>query len=90
VGKTIFIKYHLIMALVDAKLFKQDVYTLIVDLTSAFNTAYYDKLLWILYDLKSPTDAIDVINLYTEARTEICLPLGGNTESIPVERGAIQ
>jgi hypothetical protein len=52
----------------DAKLFKQDIYALIVDSTSAFNTTDHEKLLWIMYDLGFPTDAIDVVkDLYMEA-----------------------
>ena len=37
---------------------------LIVEITSAFNTTtHHDKLLWIMYDLGFPTDAIDVVNI---------------------------
>jgi len=49
------------MALEDAKLFRQDMYALIVDFTSAFNTTDHDRMLWIMYDLGFPTDAIEVV-----------------------------
>ena len=80
------------MALEDAKLIKQDISALVlVDFTSAFNTTDHDILLWFMYDLGFPTDAIDVVkDLYMEARTKIRLPSGEHTDSIPVERGTIQ
>ena len=66
---------NIIMALEDAKLFKQDVYALIVDFTSAFNTTDHDRMLWIMYDMGFPTDAIDVVkNLYQQATTQVHLP----------------
>eukprot|EP00983_Pelagomonas_calceolata_P036504 1133953-Pelagomonas_calceolata.AAC.1 len=69
------------MSLEDAKLFKQDIYALIVDFTSAFNTTDHDRMLWIMYDLGFPTDAIDTVkNLYEDATTQVRLPSGGNTE----------
>jgi len=46
------------MALEDAKLFCKDIYALIVDFTLAFNTTDHDRILWIMYDLGFPTDAI--------------------------------
>jgi len=56
------------MALEDAKLFHKDIYALIVDFTSAFNTTDHDRMLWIMYDLGFPTDAIDTVkNLYENA-----------------------
>ena len=48
-------------------------------------------MLWIMYDLGFPTDAIEAVkHLYTQASTQIRLPSGGNTDPIPVERGTIQ
>jgi len=48
-------------------------------------------MLWIMYDLGFPTDAIDTVkNLYEDATTQITLPSGGSTQKIPVERGTIQ
>jgi len=79
------------MVLEDAKLFKQDVYALIVDFTSAFNTTDHDRMLWIMYDMGFPTDAVDIVkNLYEEATTQVRIPSGGHTDQIPVERGTIQ
>jgi hypothetical protein len=56
---------NIIMALEDAKLLKQDVYALIVDFTSSFNTTDHDRLLWIMYDLGFPTDAVDFVGVCT-------------------------
>jgi len=39
------------MSLEDAKLFKNDIYALIVDILSAFNTTYHNRMFWIMYDL---------------------------------------
>ena len=75
----------------DAKLFHKDIYALIVDLTSAFNTTDHDRMLWIMYDLGFQTDAIDAVkNLYENATTQVKLPSGVCTGQIPVERGTIQ
>eukprot|EP00983_Pelagomonas_calceolata_P041898 1138246-Pelagomonas_calceolata.AAC.2 len=38
---------NLIMALEDSKIFNRDIYAMIVDFTSAFNTTDHDKLPWI-------------------------------------------
>jgi len=40
---------NVIMALEDAKLFRNDIYALIVDFTSAFNTTDHDRMFWIMY-----------------------------------------
>ena len=82
---------NVIMALEDAKLFHKDIYALIVDLTSAFNTTDHDRMLWIMYDLGFPNDAIDAVkNLYEDATIQVKLPSGVCTGQIPVERGTIQ
>jgi len=48
-------------------------------------------MLWIMYDLGFPMDAIEVVkDLYQNATTQVRLPQGGNTDQIPVERGTIQ
>jgi len=79
------------MSLKDAKLSKNHIYALIVDLTSAFNTTDQDRILWIMYVLGFPTDAIDTVkNLYEDATTQIRLPSGGSTQKISIERGTIQ
>ncbi len=82
---------NIIMALEDAQFFKQHMYALIVDFTSAFNTTDHARMLWIMYDLGFPTDAIDVVkNLYQNATTQVRLPQGGQTDQKSVKRGAIQ
>ena len=48
-------------------------------------------MLWTVYDMGFPTDAIDVVkNLYQQATTQVRLLTGGHTDQIPVERGTIQ
>ncbi|KAJ9519805.1 hypothetical protein QJQ45_013498 [Haematococcus lacustris] len=80
----------LVMALEDAKLAKADIYALLVDFTSAFNTTCQDKLLWIMHDLGFPTDATDAVkDLYTGATTRFKTPYG-HTDPVPVNRGTIQ
>ncbi|KAJ9517045.1 hypothetical protein QJQ45_002549 [Haematococcus lacustris] len=80
----------LVMALEDAKLAKVDIYALLVDFTSAFNTTCQDKLLWIMHDLGFPTDATDAVkDLYTGATTRFRTPYGP-TDPVPVDRGTIQ
>eukprot|EP00983_Pelagomonas_calceolata_P030233 948200-Pelagomonas_calceolata.AAC.1 len=74
------------MGLEDAKTFGKDIYALIVDFTSAFNTTDHDRMLWIMYDLGFSTDAIDTVkNPYESATTQV-RPLGHSTEKNPVER----
>jgi len=81
---------NVIMALEGSKLHSKDIYALVVDLTSASNTTDHDRMLWIMYDLGFPTDAIEAVkHLYTQASTQIRLPSGGSTDPIPVERGTI-
>ncbi len=79
------------MRLEDAKIFKKDIYALVVDFTSDFDTTDHDRMLWIIYDIGFPTDVIDAVkNLYEDATTQIGLPSGGYTQTIPVERRTIQ
>ena len=60
--------------------FINNIYALIVDFTSAFNTT--DQLLIIAFDPRFPTDAIDVVtNLYYQAHTRIRLPSGCTRET---------
>jgi len=48
-------------------------------------------MLWIMYDLCFPTDAIDTVkNLREDATTQVRLASGGSTQKIPVERSTIQ
>ena len=82
---------NVVMALEDAKLFRKDIYALIVDFTSAFNTTNHDCMLRIMYDLGFPADAIDAVrNLYQYATTQVNLPSGVCSNKIPIERGTKQ
>ena len=48
-------------------------------------------MLWIMYDLGFPTDAIDAVrNLYEHATTKVNLPSRVCTNKIPIERATIQ
>ncbi len=88
------------MALEDAKLSKKDMYALIMDFTSAFNSTDHDSILWIMYDLGFSTDAIEVVKKLSIKPISKChnpglpsrqvVPHGGHTDLIPVERGTIQ
>ncbi|GIL48950.1 hypothetical protein Vafri_5443, partial [Volvox africanus] len=63
---------NLIHAIEDAGLTRQDLYTLYIDFSSAFNTINHDLLLQIMYDLGLPDDLIQVIrDLYSQARTTV-------------------
>ena len=78
------------MGLEDANIFGKDIYALIVDFTSAFNTTDHDRMLWIMYDLGFPTDAIDTVkDLYENATTQVRLSSGASTNCIHFERGTI-
>jgi hypothetical protein len=59
------------------KLFKQDIYALTGVFTLESSKVDHKKLMWIMYDLRLPADAIDVVKyLYSGAHTQIRLPLG--------------
>eukprot|EP00983_Pelagomonas_calceolata_P022989 723933-Pelagomonas_calceolata.AAC.1 len=65
------------MGLEDANTIGKDIYALILDFTSALKTTDHDRMLWIMYDLGFPTDAIDTVkNLYESATTQVRLPSG--------------
>jgi len=83
---------NVVMALEDAKLYRKNIYALIVDFTSAFNTTDHDRVLWIMYDLGFPADAVGAVrNLYEHAcHHQGNLPSGVCTIKIPIERGTIQ
>ncbi len=88
---SIYQQQNVIMALEDAKLFGNNIYALIVDFTSAFNTTDHDKMLMIMYNLGLPADAIEIVkNLYEEATTQVKHLSGHSTNPIPIERGTIQ
>jgi hypothetical protein len=80
----------LVMAIEDAKLSQQDLYTLQVDFSSAFNMTDHDITLQIMYDLGFPTDAIEVVkDIYTHATTAYKTP-HGLTSKLTVDRGTLQ
>ena len=78
------------MAIEDAELSQQDLYTLQVDFSSAFNMIDQDRLLMVMYDLGFPTDAVEVVkDLYTGATTSYFTDYGP-TPPITVDRGTLQ
>jgi exonuclease III len=78
------------MAIEDAELSQQDLYTMQVDFSSAFNTIDQDRLLMVMYDLGFPTDAVEVVkDLYDGATTSYVTDYGP-TAPISVERGTLQ
>ena len=68
---------NVLITLEDAKLYKQDIYALIVDFTSAFNTTDHDKL----FDLGFPTDAIDVVKTSSTHQNRAAFGLHGRHPS---------
>eukprot|EP00983_Pelagomonas_calceolata_P006637 217933-Pelagomonas_calceolata.AAC.1 len=56
-----------ITGLEDAKTLGKDIYALIVDFTSAFNTTDNNRMLWIMYDLGFPTDATHTVKFSMKA-----------------------
>jgi Reverse transcriptase (RNA-dependent DNA polymerase) len=80
----------LVLAYEDAKITGQDMYTMQVDFSSAFNMTDHDLTLQILYDLGFPTDAIEVVkDIYTNATTTYKTAYG-KTGPVPVDRGTLQ
>jgi hypothetical protein len=80
----------LVLAYEDAKITGQDIYTMQVDFSSAFNMTDHDLTLQILYDLGFPTDAIEVVkDIYTNATTAY-KTAHGKTGPVPVDRGTLQ
>ena len=82
---------RMIFAIEDAFHFKQDLYAMYIDFTSAFNTIDHAKLRQIMLDLGFPLDAVDVVSdLYVHASSVVQLGHHGSTRAIPVGRGSIQ
>jgi ribonuclease HI len=80
----------LLMMIEDAELTAQDLYTLQVDFSAAFNMSDHDLQLQIMYDLGFPTDAIEVVkDLYTGATTRYQTP-HGPTPPVQINRGTMQ
>ncbi len=78
------------MVIEDAELSQQDLYTLQVDYSSAFNMIDQDRLLMVMYDLGFPTDAVEVVkDLYDGATTSYVTDYGP-TAPMRVERGTLQ
>jgi len=74
----------------DAHLSKQDIYSLYVDFSSAFNTIGHEQLMYILDYMKYPEQIKQAIKqIYTEPETKIDTPYG-ETNTIPLGRGTIQ
>jgi hypothetical protein len=79
-----------ISAIEDAQLFGQDIYTLYVDFSAAFNMVNHARLLEILGMLGVPQQIQTcVTNLYGNASTRILTPFGP-TDPIPITRGTLQ
>ncbi len=73
----------------DAGICHQDLYLMYIKFRLAFNTIDRDKLLRTMYDLGSPTDAIEMkASLYTDATTRINLDFA-LTDLIELGRGTI-
>jgi hypothetical protein len=80
----------LVMAIEDARLTAQDLYTMQVDFSSAFNMTDHDITLQTLYDLGFPTDAIETVkDIYTHATTAYITEYGP-TEPVQIDRGTLQ
>eukprot|EP00983_Pelagomonas_calceolata_P058713 1145609-Pelagomonas_calceolata.AAC.2 len=69
------------MGLEEAKTFGTDIYVLIEDFTSGFYGTDHDRMLWIMYDLGFPTDAINVYRDIVKKNS------GRSILKVPVEKG---
>ena len=79
-----------ILMIEDAALYRQDLYSLYIDFSSAFNTVNHDQLLMIMQKMGFPGVATNTVkDIYTNARTKISMP-AGVTEDISIGRGTIQ
>ena len=77
--------------LTDAKLLKQDIFALFIDFSSAFNTVYYDKNLWLTMEMLGfERQCISAVrSLYTGASTSILID-GHKTAPVHIDRGTLQ
>ena len=74
----------------DARLHNQDIYTLWIDFSSAFNSVPHAHLYQIMSDMGFPDICIaNVRGLYNKASTAILTPYGP-TPPIPLRRGTLQ
>ena len=79
-----------ILMIEDAALYKQDLYSLYINFSSAFNTVNHEQLILIMHKLSFPSIATHTVkDIYTNARTRISTP-NGDTHDIFVGRGTIQ
>ena len=79
-----------ILMIEDAALYHQDLYSLYIDFSSAFNTVNHEQLILIMHKLGFPSTAISTVqDIYTNACTKISTP-AGDTDDIPIGRGTIQ
>ena len=77
-------------ALTDAKMTQQDIFALFVDFSSAFNTIYHDKLLWIMDHLGFPKCCTAAVaSLYQDSYTKINIA-GASTPPVTIESGTLQ
>ncbi|KAK9807291.1 hypothetical protein WJX73_008814 [Symbiochloris irregularis] len=77
-------------ALDDAKMSCQNIMTMYIDFSSAFNTIDHDKLLVIMHKLGFPEASIEVIaDLYNGAQSVFQIA-GGETEAVTIDRGTLQ
>jgi hypothetical protein len=80
----------LLMAIEDAELSQQDLLTMLIDFSAAFNMIDQDRLFMVMYDLGIPTDIIEVVkDLYNRATTSYVTDYGP-TAPINVDRGTLQ
>ena len=79
-----------ILMIEDAALYHQDLYSLYIDFSSAFNTVNHEQLILVMHRLGFPSVAISTVrDIYTNACTKISTP-AGDTDDIPIGRGTIQ
>ena len=79
-----------ILLIEDAALFQQDLYSMYIDFSSAFNTINHRQLFMIMGKLGFPSIAIEnVKSIYSNAVTHFATPYG-DTDTIKIGRGTIQ
>ena len=79
-----------ILMIEDAALYHQDLYSMYIDFSSAFNTVNHKQLLLIMERLGFPSAAVMAVkSIYTNACTKVSTPFG-DTDNIKVKRGTIQ
>ena len=74
-----------IMMIEDAALYRQDLYSPYIHVSSAFNNVNHEQLILIMHKLGFPSIAIHAAkDIYTNAQTRISTP-NGDTQDIHVE-----